>query len=76
MINKIENLINKYQELSDQMMDPNAMSDMKHYAKIAKEHKSLENIVNKGKHYISLINQLEEYNGETTAVTASTLTTS
>ena len=62
MINKIENLINKCQELSDAMMDPNAMSDMKHYTKIAKEYKSLEDIVNQGKHYISLINQLEEYN--------------
>ena len=31
------------------------------YAKIAKEHKSLENIVNQGGRYIALINQLEEY---------------
>ena len=61
MINKIQNLIEKYNNLSNEMSDPNVMSDMKHYAKIAKKHKSLDDIVNKGKKYISLKNQLKEY---------------
>ena len=62
MINKIQNLIQRYQELSNLMMDPDAMSDMKKYTKIAKEHKSLENIVKEGEKYLSLVNQLGEYN--------------
>ena len=61
MIDKIENLINKYKSLSDEMSNPDIISNMKHYTKIAKEHKSLEEVVQKGKKYLSLINQLEEY---------------
>ena len=61
MIDKIQNLIEQYNNLSDEMSRPNAMSDMKHYAKIAKKYKSLDDIVNKGKKYISLKNQLKEY---------------
>ena len=62
MIDKIQNLINKYNSLSEQMSNPDIISDMNKYTKIAKEHKSLDNVVDKGKQYISLINQLDEYN--------------
>ena len=31
MIDKIQTLLQKYQELSDQMVSPDAMSDMKKY---------------------------------------------
>ena len=61
MIDKINNLINKHEQLSNKMISPDVMSDMKSYARIAKEHKSLENIVIQGKKYISLLNQLQEY---------------
>ena len=62
MIDKIQNLIDKYDALSDKMSDPNIISDMQKYTKIAKEHKGLEDIVAKGREYMSLINQLDEYN--------------
>jgi len=62
MIDKIQNLIDKYNDLSSQMSNPNIMSDMKNFTLIAKEYKSLETIVNKGQKYISLNNQLNEYN--------------
>ena len=62
MIDKIQTFIQRYKELSEQMISPDVMLDMKKYAQIAKEHKSLENIVTKGEQYISFINQLEEYN--------------
>ena len=62
MIDKIQNLINKYNNLSEQMSSPDIISDMNKYTKIAREHKSLDNIVSKGQEYISLINQLDEYN--------------
>ena len=55
MINKIKNVIDRYEELASLLIDPNAMTDMKRYAKIAKEHKALEIVVTKGKKYISLI---------------------
>tara|TARA_Y100000814_G_C12347678_1_gene406066 strand:+ start:87 stop:1154 length:1068 start_codon:yes stop_codon:yes gene_type:complete len=62
VIDKIQALLKKYKELSDKIIDPDAMSDMKRYAKIAKEHKAMEPVVKKGEQYTSLINQLNEYN--------------
>ena len=56
MINKIQNLINKYHDLSEQMINPDITSDINRYTKIAKEHKSLEHIVKKGEKYFFIIN--------------------
>ena len=42
MIDKIQNLINKYNNLSEQMSNPDIISDMNKYTKIAREHKSLD----------------------------------
>ena len=62
MIDKIQHLIDKHESLSEQMSNPDIISNMKKYTQIAKEHKSLEEVVSKGKEYISLINQCNEYN--------------
>ncbi len=62
MIDKIQNLIDKHENLSKEMSNPDIISNMNKYAEIAKEHKSLEEVVSKGREYISLINQLDEYN--------------
>ncbi len=62
MIDKIQNLIDKHDSLFEEMSSPDIMSNMKKYTQIAKEHKSLEEVVSKGREYISLINQCNEYN--------------
>ena len=51
----------KYDSLAEEMSNPDIISDIKYYTKIAKEHKSLDGVVTQGKKYISQRNQLEEY---------------
>ena len=62
MIDKIQTLIDKHDHLSKEMSDPNIIGNINKYTQIAKEHKGLEEVVAKGKEYISLTNQLNEYN--------------
>ena len=62
MIDKIQTLIDKHDHLSKKMSDPDIIGNINKYAQIAKEHKGLEEVVAKGKEYISLTNQLNEYN--------------
>ena len=53
MIDKLHSIIKKYNKLSDSLSDPTIISQPKKFAKIAKEHKSLSNIVSKSEIYIS-----------------------
>ncbi|MAR29442.1 MAG: peptide chain release factor 1 [Candidatus Marinimicrobia bacterium] len=62
MLDKIQTLIDKHDHLSKEMSDPNIIGNINKYTQIAKEHKGLEEVVAKGKEYISLTNQLNEYN--------------
>ena len=59
MIDKLQSIINKYNELSDSLSDPNIISNTKKFAKIAKEHNSLNEIVEKSKIYIDKTTQLK-----------------
>ncbi|MAQ43514.1 MAG: peptide chain release factor 1 [Candidatus Marinimicrobia bacterium] len=59
MIDKLQSIINQYNELSDSLSDPVIISDSKKFAKIAKEHNSLSPIVEKSTVYIDKINQLK-----------------
>ena len=45
MLSKLQNIKNRYDEISEQMMSPDIMSDNKAYIKLAKEHKNLEPII-------------------------------
>lgn len=47
MLRKLAQLENNYKELTDQISSPEIMSDMKMYAKTMKQHRVLEEIVNK-----------------------------
>jgi peptide chain release factor 1 len=47
MFRKLEQLENNFKELTDQISSPELMSDMKMYAKTMKQHRTLEEIVNK-----------------------------
>ena len=58
MIDKLESLIRKYNDLSDSLSDSTIISQPKKYAKLAKEHKSLSPIINKAEIYIKKHQQL------------------
>ena len=59
MIDKLQSIIDKYNELSDLLSDPNIISNTKKFAKIAKEHSSLNTIVEKSKIYIDKTDELK-----------------
>tara|TARA_B100000700_G_C14878750_1_gene777002 strand:- start:7 stop:1068 length:1062 start_codon:yes stop_codon:yes gene_type:complete len=59
MIDKLQAIIDKYNQLSDSLSDPDIISNSKKFAKIAKEHNSLGEIVEKSKMYINKTTELE-----------------
>jgi len=58
MREKLDSIIKRYTLLSEKMSDPKVYSDQSKLTPIAKEHSSLEQIVNVGKKYISINNQI------------------
>ena len=60
MREKLNAIIEKYNNLSEQMTDLAILADQKKLMSIAKEHRSLENVVNVGKDYINILNQLDD----------------
>ena len=58
MREKLDSIIKRYTILSEKMSDPKIYSDQSKLTPIAKEHSSLEQIVNVGKKYISINNQI------------------
>ena len=58
MREKLDSIIKRYTILSEKMSDPKIYSDQSKLTPIAKEHSSLEQIVNLGKKYISINNQI------------------
>ena len=62
MIDKLEAIIDTFDDLSKSLSDPEVISNSKKFAKIAKEHNSLTEIVEKAKEYISKTNQLSSAN--------------
>ena len=59
MIEKLKSIIKTYDQLSESLSDPSIISNTKKFAKIAKEHNGLIEIVEKSKLYIEAINQRE-----------------
>jgi len=47
MFNRLEEVLQKYNQLTDQLSDPNVMSDVKVYQQLSKEHSELKPIVEK-----------------------------
>ena len=45
LLNKLEQISIKYDEISNQMIDPDIISDMKRYVSLNKEYKELSEIV-------------------------------
>ena len=59
ILDKLEIVKNRWEEISDQMNDPEVMSDMKRYVKLNKDYKELEPLVTAYKEYKLLIGNLE-----------------
>lgn len=63
MIEKLDQIEEKYQELTELLNDPDIASDHKRLAEIAIEQNRLESIVKKYHRYINLSEELEELEG-------------
>lgn len=51
MVEKLEEIKHRFEEVGQLIVQPDAMSDMSHYSKLSKEYKDLEKIVNKYEAY-------------------------
>src|SRR5258708_22773272 len=51
MFDKLESTLKKYEELNQQLSDPQIISDQSRYGKLAKQHRDLEAIVDKYREY-------------------------
>ena len=60
MIEKLQAVIIRHDELAELMSQPDSMKDMKAYTKMAREHRSLNELVETAKNYIDTYNQLKE----------------
>jgi peptide chain release factor 1 len=60
MFDKLEDLLIRFQEIEDEMMNPNVVNDQNRYKKIRKEHSDLSEIVAKYKEYKATQNSIEE----------------
>ncbi|NQU34675.1 MAG: PCRF domain-containing protein, partial [Bacteroidetes bacterium] len=59
MIDKLEVVKNRWEEISEQMNDPEVMTDMKRYVKLNKDYKDLEPLITAYKEYKSIISNIE-----------------
>ena len=60
MINRLNQLIKDYDEISQKMSDPSIIADIKTYSQLAKDHRRLDGIIPKAKAYIQKMTQLKE----------------
>ena len=60
MIDKLQTVLARYDELAELMNLPDAMQNMKAFTKLAREHRSLTELVDESKKYIITFSQLKE----------------
>lgn len=58
MVDKIEELARRFEEVGEQLVLPETMADMKKYAALSKEYKDLEKIVSVGNTYKSVVSNI------------------
>ena len=59
MPEKLEKILAAYEELEQKLMDPSVASDPKEYARLAKEHASQTELVEKAREYLSALDDIE-----------------
>ena len=60
MFDKLEDILIRFQELEQELMNPNVMNDQNRYKNLRKEHSDLSEIVEKYKEYKATQNSIEE----------------
>ena len=60
LLAKVKGLQGKFENLSQQISDPAVMGDMKRYVQLNKEYKELEPIIEAGKKYEQMVNNLTD----------------
>ena len=60
ILEKLEGLVARFEEVSTLITDPNVIADQKRYVKLTKEYKDLSDIMKARKEYIQCIEGLEE----------------
>lgn len=59
ILDKLEAIKNSWEEIAEQMSNPEAMKDMKNYVKLNKDYKDLEPVVKAYKEYKNLLENIE-----------------
>jgi len=62
MLNRLQYVKQRFDEISDMIIQPDVLSDQKRYIQLNKEYKDLKPIVEKQSEYIGLKNNMEEAN--------------
>jgi len=60
ILEKLEGLIPRFEEISTLITDPSVIADQKRYVQLTKEYKNLEDIMHARKEYINAVKGLEE----------------
>ena len=60
IIEKLDGLIARFEEVSTLITDPNVIADQRRYVKLTKEYKELSDIMDARKEYIQCVTGLEE----------------
>ena len=60
LLDKLEGLVSRFEEVSTLITDPNVIADQKRYVALTKDYKNLEDIMKARKEYINCLKGLEE----------------
>ena len=60
ILEKLDGLVARFEEVSTLITDPNVIADQKRYVKLTKEYKDLNDIMKARREYIQCLNGLEE----------------
>lgn len=60
LLDKLEGLVARFEEISTLITDPSVLSDQKRYVKLTKEYKEMSGLMKARKEYIQLLNGIEE----------------
>ena len=60
MLEKLEIVQQRYNEVSDLIIQPDVIADQKRYVQLNKEYKDLSKIVAKGEEYRTVLSNIEE----------------
>lgn len=60
ILNRLEGLVSRFEEVSTLITDPSVIADQKRYVKLTKEYKELEDIMNARKELIQMLGNIEE----------------